>query len=81
MNENDKKPVWEDLDYEHDAIVEASAGTGKTYALEHMVAHLVNKKGVDVRKLLLVTFTEKAAGELLLKTVLKQLIKNTMGSE
>ena len=64
MNENDKKPVWEDLDYEHDAIVEASAGTGKTYALEHMVAHLVNKKGVDVRKLLLVTFTEKAAGEL-----------------
>ena len=64
MNENDKKPVWEDLDYEHDAIVEASAGTGKTYALEHMVAHLVSKKGVDVRKLLLVTFTEKAAGEL-----------------
>ena len=64
MSEKDKKPVWEDLDYKHDAIVEASAGTGKTYALEHIVAHLVNKKGVDVRNLLLVTFTEKAAGEL-----------------
>ena len=64
MSENDKKPVWEKLDYQHDAIVEASAGTGKTYALEHIVAHLVNKEGVDVRNLLLVTFTEKAAGEL-----------------
>ena len=64
MSEKDKKPVWEELDYEHDAIVEASAGTGKTYALEHIVAHLVDKKGVDIRNLLLVTFTEKAAGEL-----------------
>jgi len=64
MSENDKRPAWEELDYKHDAIVEASAGTGKTYALEHIVAHLVDKKGVDIRNLLLVTFTEKAAGEL-----------------
>ncbi len=64
MNEDDKKPVWEKLDYKHDAIVEASAGTGKTYALEHIVAYLVNEKHIDVRNLLLVTFTEKAAGEL-----------------
>ena len=64
MSENDKRPVWEELDYRHDAIVEASAGTGKTYALEHIVAHLVDKEGVDIRNLLLVTYTEKAAGEL-----------------
>ena len=44
-------------------LVEAGAGTGKTYALEHIVERLVNN-GVDIRKLLLVTFTEKAAGEL-----------------
>lgn len=56
--------IWEELDYEHDAIIQASAGTGKTYALEHMVQHLVEAKGVDIRNLLLVTFTEKAAGEL-----------------
>ena len=60
----DNRPIWEQLDYQHDAIVEASAGTGKTYALEHIVQHLVTTKGIDVRNLLLVTFTEKAAGEL-----------------
>ena len=63
MNEEKKKHVWEALDYKHDAIIEASAGTGKTYALEHIVEHLV-KEGVDIRNILLVTFTEKAAGEL-----------------
>ena len=63
MNEINENPVWELLDYQRDAIIEASAGTGKTYALEHIVEHLV-KNGVDIRKILLVTFTEKAAGEL-----------------
>ena len=64
MSEAKNESVWEALDYEHDAIIEASAGTGKTYALEHIVQYLVEKKKVDVRNLLLVTFTEKAAGEL-----------------
>ena len=63
MSEPQEIPVWEKLDFRHDAIIEASAGTGKTYALEHIVERLVNN-GVDIRKLLLVTFTEKAAGEL-----------------
>lgn len=61
---DDNCPVWEKIEYDQDAIVEASAGTGKTYALEHVVQHLVETIGVDIRKLLLVTFTEKAAGEL-----------------
>ena len=60
----ENRPVWEQIDYGQDAIVEASAGTGKTYALEHVVQHLVEEKCVDIRNLLLVTFTEKAAGEL-----------------
>ena len=65
MNEEKQKHVWESLDYKRDAIIEASAGTGKTYALEHIVKHLVEKNGIgDIRNLLLVTFTEKAAGEL-----------------
>ena len=64
MNSADQK-VWEDLDYKHDAIIEASAGTGKTFALEHIVKQLVETKVIeDIRNLLLVTFTEKAAGEL-----------------
>ena len=56
--------TWDKLDYERNAVIEASAGTGKTYTIEHIVEKLVREKGVDIRNILLVTFTEKAAGEL-----------------
>ena len=56
--------IWDNLDYNRNAVIEASAGTGKTYTLEHIVAKLVREMGYDIRSLLLVTFTEKAAGEL-----------------
>ena len=55
---------WNRLDDRHDAIFEASAGTGKTYALESIVMKLVLEKDVNIRNILLVTYTEKAAGEL-----------------
>ena len=57
-------PIWEKLDYSRNAVIEASAGTGKTYTLEHIVEKLVLEDGYDIRNILLVTFTEKAAGEL-----------------
>ena len=60
----DQDSVWNQLDYEHDALIEASAGTGKTYALENIVRKLVKEKGYLPESILLVTFTEKAAGEL-----------------
>ena len=44
-------------------VVEASAGTGKTYFLEHRFVELV-KAGASVDQILLVTFTEKATAEL-----------------
>ena len=58
--------VWNRLQYDRDGIIEASAGTGKTYALQSIVLKLVTDEGrpVDVKNILLVTFTEKAAGEL-----------------
>ena len=56
--------VWNQLNYKHDALIEASAGTGKTYALESIVLKLVQEEGYDATSILLVTFTEKAAGEL-----------------
>ncbi len=46
------------------AVVEASAGTGKTYTIEHLVAGLVIEQGVPIDEILVVTFTEKAAREL-----------------
>ncbi len=59
-----QKPVWEKIDFDKDAIVEASAGTGKTNTLEKLVLRFVVEEGVPIEKILLVTFTEKAAGEL-----------------
>ena len=45
-------------------VLEASAGTGKTYALEHLVVDLLLERGIPVERMLVVTFTEKATEEL-----------------
>ncbi len=46
------------------AVIEASAGTGKTYVIEHLFADLVLLQRCDPEQVLVVTFTEKATGEL-----------------
>ncbi len=57
--------VWEQLDLDRHAVIDASAGTGKTYALERIVARLLTEReGLTIDQMLIVTFTEKAAGEL-----------------
>jgi len=44
-------------------FIEASAGTGKTYTIQLMVARLISEE-TPLKKILIVTYTEKAAGEL-----------------
>lgn len=44
-------------------FIEASAGTGKTYTIQLMVSKLISE-GTPLKKILIVTYTEKAAGEL-----------------
>ena len=58
-----KPPQLADLGARH-AVVEASAGTGKTYVLEHLVVDLILSRGASVDQILVVTFTEKATAEL-----------------
>ena len=45
-------------------LIEASAGTGKTFSLIHIVLRLIVEKGLSVDRLLLVTFTKAATAEL-----------------
>ncbi|MCY3933604.1 MAG: exodeoxyribonuclease V subunit beta [Acidobacteria bacterium] len=47
-----------------DLLIQASAGTGKTYALTTLVARLIVEEGTRIDRLLIVTFTISAAGEL-----------------
>src|SRR4029079_13962870 len=46
------------------AVIEASAGTGKTYLLEHLVVDRIVRGDARLEEILVVTFTEKATAEL-----------------
>jgi len=47
-----------------DCVIAASAGTGKTFALEHLVLDQVVDKGTSIDDILVVTFTRRAAAEM-----------------
>ena len=53
----------------------AGAGTGKTRALTHRYAYLVNELGISLSNILCITFTNKAANEM------KKRIKRMLGDE
>lgn len=58
----------EEIDLDRHGVIQAHAGTGKTYTIENLVVRLVSNpqenSRVHLREILLVTYTEKAAGEL-----------------
>ena len=57
-------PLNVDLGDAPELLIEASAGTGKTYSLTTLVARLVVEQHAEIGDLLVVTFTVAAAGEL-----------------
>ncbi len=58
-------PLDRSLDLSCHAVVEASAGTGKTYTIERLVARILRDvPEVTLDHILLLTYTEKATGEL-----------------
>ena len=46
------------------AVIEASAGTGKTFTLEHLVIDLLIRSEANIEEILVVTFTDAATREL-----------------
>jgi len=59
-----KPEVLARIPRDHDAVIEASAGTGKTFTLVGLVIDLLLERDARIEQILVVTFTEKAAGEL-----------------
>jgi len=45
-------------------LIEASAGTGKTYSIAILVLRLIIEKHIPIEKILMVTFTKAAVAEL-----------------
>ena len=47
-----------------ETLIEANAGTGKTYTLCKIIERLVVEEGIPIERILAVTFTKSAAEEL-----------------
>jgi exodeoxyribonuclease V beta subunit len=52
------------IELEGKNLIEASAGTGKTYSVTMMALRLILEKEIPVNQILMVTFTEAAAAEM-----------------
>jgi len=61
----------ETLPLDKKALIEASAGTGKTYTIGLIVLRLLLEKLLPIEKIVLITFTEAATAELKKKTAEK----------
>jgi exodeoxyribonuclease V beta subunit len=56
--------VFERIDLERHGVIEASAGTGKTYTIEQLFLRILCDRQITIDKILVLTYTEKATSEL-----------------
>lgn len=84
MTAPDRLPIpvqdAEQIDLRRHAVIEASAGTGKTHTIKDLVVALLrDNDDLSLDEILIVTFTEKATGEL--KEKIRQNIQTSIQKE
>jgi exodeoxyribonuclease V beta subunit len=60
-------------------VIEASAGTGKTYTIEHLFVELLMTQNITIDSILVLTYTERAAGEL--RSRIRTMIEKVLSTE
>ena len=75
LNHNQRVSATTDFGYN---LVIASAGTGKTSTIVGRIAHLIKNKEVKPEEILLLTFTNKASGEMISRVA--KLLSNNIAS-
>jgi exodeoxyribonuclease V beta subunit len=75
--------VLREIPLDRPTVIEASAGTGKTYTLEHLVVEILLTTGTPIQRILVVTFTEKATRDLRarLRSKLEELTSPDRGTD
>jgi exodeoxyribonuclease V beta subunit len=68
--------ILSEIPHDRHAVIEASAGTGKTYAIEYLVLDLLLNTDCSIEEILVVTFTEKATAEL--RTRIRSLLERVL---
>jgi len=65
------------------AVIEASAGTGKTYLIEHLVVDRLVRGDARIDEMLVVTFTERAAAELVrrIRALIRRVLRHQPSSD
>jgi exodeoxyribonuclease V beta subunit len=59
-----RPPIIDDIPLDTHSVIEASAGTGKTFTIEHLVLRILAESRAGLEEILVVTFTEKATADL-----------------
>jgi exodeoxyribonuclease V beta subunit len=73
----------EALPRDRPALIEASAGTGKTYLIEHLVVDRLVRGDARIDEILVVTFSERAAAELVrrIRALIQKVLRPDPGAD
>ena len=68
--------ILQQIPLDRHTVIEANAGTGKTFAIQYVVLELLLKSECSIEEILVVTFTEKATEEL--RSRIRGLLENVL---